>query len=297
MRPLSAWRLLAVLLACMSTAAVAEPFGWATGFSELYRVNLATGQATRIGGAAAIGFNDVEGLAISPGGLLYGVADGTRNLGGGSSASTDFLIRISTATGIGALVGQLPGLQGQGPGGQLDYGLAFTCDGRLWMASGTTGSLWEVDPTTAAVRLVGNAGQPIAGLAARGNTLYGISVDPQPGLYRVNRDTAAATLIGPLGVGGAVASAGLDFTSDGRLWATLDPNDSTRSRIVQVNPSTGAGTVVGTVNVDLDFRGLAIDAPSCSGAAPEAIPGPGLPLLLLLAGLAGGIGARRLSQR
>jgi hypothetical protein len=296
MRPLHAWQLLAALLACMSTAALAEPIGYAAGFSELYRVNMANGQATRIGPVAGINFNDVEGLAFAPNGLLYGVADGTRVVGSG----TDFLIRISTTTGVGALVGQLPGLQnlGTGPNFALDYGLAFTCDGRLWMSSTTIGDLWEVDPNSGAVRRIGNTGRSISGLAARGNTLYGVSIDPQPSLYRIDLDSAATTLLGPLGVGGQVNNAGLDFDSAGQLWATLDEIGAP-SRLARIDPWTGAGTVIGAFSVtDRPFKALALAPPGgCAGSAdPAPIPGPGLPLLALLAGIAAALGGRRLSR-
>jgi hypothetical protein len=303
MRPSHAWRLLAVLLIASPVAAIAQTVGYGAGFSELYRITLADGSLVRVGPAAGIGFNDVEGLAFAADGTLYGVADQTMQVGGGGSATTDFLIRISTATGAGSLVGQLPGLQGQGTGsGQLDYGLAFTCDGRLWMSSETIGSLWEVNPSTGSVRLVGNTGASISGLAARGNVLYGVSVDPQPRLYRIDTASAAATVIGPLGVGGVVVGVGLDFDSAGQLWATLDPGATVPgfSRLVRVDPQTGAGTVVAQLPIEfVTMKALAIAPTGGCAAAAEAtpVPGPGLPILVLLGMLLGGLGLRRMSTR
>ena len=127
MRPLLA-RLTAGLMALLPLAADAEPFGYAAGGdNQLYRLDLGSGQATRVG---AMGFVDVEGLALSPHGVLYGVADGGTGLPG--SSVPDFLVRIDPATGAGTAIGSL-GLMGQGTGAffDLDYGLAFTCDGRL----------------------------------------------------------------------------------------------------------------------------------------------------------------------
>jgi hypothetical protein len=305
MRPCTLRRFLAAMLMLLPALAGAAPFGYGAGFSELYRVNLATAQATRIGPVAGIGFNDVEGLALSPDGLLFGVADQTMALGGGNfSATTDFLIRISPTTGAGTLVGQMPGLQGQGPGtGQLDYGLAFTCDGRLWMSSDTTGNLWEVDRSTAAVRLVGNTGASISGLAARGNVLFGVSVDPQPRLYRIDPATAAAVAVGPLDVGGVVANAGLDFDASGVLYATLDPGATVPgfSRLVRVDPTTGAGTVVAQIPIEfVTMKALAIAPPGGCGsldAEPTPVPGPMAPWLALLGLLCVGLGMRRLAAR
>jgi hypothetical protein len=299
MRPLPAWQLLAALFICMSTAAIAEPFGYAARFNELYRVNLANGDATRIGPVAGIGFNDVEALSFAPSGLLFGVVDATRILPGGShSSTTDFLIRVSTTTGAGALVGQLPGMQGQGPGGNLDYGMGFGCDGRLWLSSATTGQFWQVNPVTADVSLVGNLGQPISGLAARGDILYGVSIDPQPRLYRIDVANATLSLVGPLNVGGVVSAVGLAFDADGQLWATLAPSNLTATRIARIDTASGAATVVASIASDVDFRSLAIGAPGgCTVAAPTPVPGPSLPVLLLLAGIAAAFGARRLSSR
>src|SRR5690606_34571120 len=151
MRPLRDW-LLAGLLTLLPLPVLADPLGYAVAFDTLYRVDLATGQATLIG---PVNFNDVDGLAFGPDGTLYGVADATAGSGSGIS---DLLIRIDTGSGAGTLVAPLAGLANTGPGGSLDYGLTFTCDGRLWASSDSTGQFWEVTPGTGAVRLVANTG-------------------------------------------------------------------------------------------------------------------------------------------
>lgn len=305
MRPRPAqW--LAAALVLFAASAAAQPLGYGAGFNELYRLDLATGQATKIG---PIGFNDVEGLAISPSGVLYGVADASMLINGQPSATTDFLFHIDTGTGAGTLIGQLPGLQGLGPTGNLDFGLAFTCDGRLWLAAETTGDLWEVNPATAALRAVGNTGATLSGLAGRGNQLYGVSVDPQPRLYRIDPATGQALAVGPLNVGGQVRNAGLDFDAAGVLWATLDSADLDPSRVVRVDLQSGQGTVIGNVTLaDIGFKGLAIASPAgCAGGggtgtggvppSPTVVPGPGTPALLLLIGLAGAFGVGRIRRR
>ena len=299
MRPLQG-QLLAGLMCFLPAVAVAEPVGYIVGFDTLYRTDLATGQTVPVG---PIGFSDVEGLAFAPDGTLYGVADA--GLSGGSGAS-DLLIRINIADGSGTLVGPLAGLSGTGPSGNLDYGLAFGCDARLWLSSDTTMQLWEVTPSSGATRLVGNTGRAISGLATSAGDLYGISVDATPSLFRIDTDTAVATPIGALNVGGAVADAGLDFDGNGRLWAVLDPEPSAEgaSRIARLDTTTGAGTVVANANVAaIGMEGLAIAAPIGCGnggqgqglaATPRQVPGPGLPLLALLAALAAAVGLRRI---
>ena len=292
MRPLPG-RLLAGLLACLPAAAMAEPVGYAVGFDQLYRIDLGTGQATVVG---PLGFIDVEGLAFSPSGVLYGVADAGRVPP--NNDQTDFLLQINTATGAATAVGQLAGLAGLGTGtfGELDYGLAFTCDGNLWLASDTTSQLWEVDPATGGTRLVGNMGAAISGLAGRGNSLYGVSIDGNESLLRIDTGTGQATAIGSLGLPDRMFDAGLDFAANGDLWVTIDyltppagipplRNDVARlnpmtGQILEWRVITGAGTDIDTVQME----GLALAPPGACGdvAEPELreIPGPG-PLLLI----------------
>ena len=295
MRPLL-HRLLAGLIALLPLAAAAEPIGYAAGFDTLYRIDHATGKATAVG---PIGFNDVEGLAFAADGTLYGVADATA---GSGSGVTDLLVRINPQTGAGTLVAPLAGLAGLGPGGNLDYGLAFTCDGRMWAASDTTTQLWEVTPSTGATRLVASTGTTLSGLAGRGLELYGLSVAPTPTLYTVNVTTGATTSLGTLNVGGVVDDAGLDFDSTGTLWATLDPEPLAEgaSRIASVSTITGQGNLVSTASVNLGMEGLAIAAnPICGGLSlpSQPVPGPGLPMLVLLGAFAATFGFAHLARK
>jgi hypothetical protein len=307
MRPVWAW-LLAGLMALLSRDVLADPVGYAAGFSDLYRIDFATGQASLVG---PIGYNDVEGLAFAPDGVLYAVADATA---GSGSGLTDFLIRINPATGAGTLVAPLAGLSGQGlPGAgsnfELDYGLAFTGDGRLWLSSDTLSLLWEVSPATGATRLVGSTGARITGLAGRGNELFGVSAVGAEALYRIDTGTGHALHIGNLGLPERMYDAGLDFDSSGRLWITIDyfspPSGipPLRNDVAQINPETGAVTSLRSIvgagsGIDtVQMEGLAIAPPVASGnvgvAPPSPVPGPALPALAVLAGLALALGLRR----
>lgn len=309
MRPLLFRRLLAVVALLSPLSALAAPTAYLAAFNTLYRLDLTTAHATRIGNG--IGFNDVEGLAFAPDGTLYGIADGTARSG---TEYTDFLIRIDPVTGTGTLVGHLAALAGQGPNGQLDYGLGFTCDGRLWASSDTTGRFWELDPRNGSVREVNNTGVPISDIAARGSELYGIGVkngfgDPyHQALYRIDPDTATATRVGSLRVSDALSASGADFDADGVLWATLDsqPPDTDRpTRLAQIDLVTGRATIMGPITGiadNISARALAIGPPGdClatgGGSAamePTLVPGPGLPALALLIILAVWTGHRRL---
>ena len=103
---------LAFVFALCSIALVAhaEPVGYVGSFDQLFRVDFGAGQSALVGNS--IGFADVEGLAIGVDGNLYGISDATKQL-----------IRISTSTGKGTLVGST-GLAGQGVGqfDALDFG-------------------------------------------------------------------------------------------------------------------------------------------------------------------------------
>jgi len=262
-----------------------------TGVDTLYRVDLATGQATRVG---AIGFVDVEGLAFHPDGNLYGVADGSADGG----ALTDLLIRINTTTGAGVLVAPLAGLANQGPGlGQLDYGLASTCDGRLWLSSDTLGTIWQVNRDSGAVTTLLNGGPRLSGLASRNNELYGIGVEDDEGLYRIDLGNKTTERIGSLGLPDKLYDAGLDFSADGRLWATLDyltPPDGAplvlRNDIALLDTSVGTASTrlvvrgVGEGLNTVQMEGMAIVPPVCvAGVTPTAVPGVSRLGLLALA--------------
>jgi streptogramin lyase len=256
----------AALLTVSVTQAAAEPFGYAVGFDTLYRIDLANGRATAIGNFGFVAGQqvaDVEGLAFSPSGELFAVAD-----------SIDVLVRVNTSTGRASLVGSL-GTRGSAPNenDNLDFGLTFTCDGRLWMSSETARRLWEVDPATGVARQVGATGADISGLAAIDNQLYGIGVEADAGLYRIDRNTAASTLIGQLGLSRAPLDAGLDFDEAGRLLAVLEYTQDRRPEIASLDLATGRATVIAQLQgtTVTDFEALAIAPPLCASA-----PGPGV---------------------
>lgn len=315
MRPI-ARRLTLAFGLLLSAAAGAQPFGYASGTDPdspglrdaLYRVDLATGSTTRLG---YVGFRDIDGLALHPDGSLYGAADGSAEAGG----TSDLLARINAQTGVGSFVTHFAGLAGQGPGqgGQLDYGLAVTCDGALWLSSDTQGHLWRVDPATGALDRVVTGGPPLSGLAARGSYVFGVSVEPDTSLYRYDIARKELVRVGPIAVLDRVFDVGLDFDAEGRLWALLDylvpPDglprlaqndlveiDPDTARLVSSKPITGAGSGLNRVQLE----GLAVAPPTCaSGGVPpapvsvSALEDPGRLLLVLVLALSAGLALRR----
>lgn len=312
MSPLN-WRHLAVLaILSAATGANAQTVGYAAGYDTLYRVTLETGAATAVGrfgavanGAGTVPISDVEGLAFSPRGQLYAVSD-----------ARDLLVTVDTTTGQATVVGSL-GLRGQG-GNQfdnLDFGLAFTCDGRLWLSSDVSRELWRVDPASGATTLVGKIDQPVSGLASWNGELYGIGVLDRHNVYRIDTATAQATLVASLGTSFTVYDAGADFDAQGRLWITLDslaPPEGLpsvyREELTRVDIANGmldARVITGIgsgINI-VQMEALAIAPPSCGNgggaAVTAAVPAQspwGLALMALaLAGL-GLFGLRRVAR-
>ncbi len=265
MRPLA--RRLALACAILLPLAVqAAPFGYVSSFDRLYRVDLGNGQHTLVGSFRLANNQpvyDVEGLAFAPDGALYGVSD-----------ASEVLIRINTATGASTVVGNL-GLAGQGTGSgnNLDFGLSFTCDGKLWLAAETARKLWEVTPATGATRLVGATGVKLTGLAARGNELFGIGASGDERLYSVDTATGATTAIGTrLGTNLSFDDGGLDFDADGTLWAVFDYRPTSPNRasdLARIDTVTGLATLTGGQVAD-DGEGLAIAPPVCAPSPPPS---------------------------
>lgn len=266
----------AARVACLSllfvgTSVLADPFGYVVNSDgpdfattdSLYRVNLATGQATRIG---AVGFADVEGLALSLTGVLYGVDDSSKTL-----------ITINTQTGAGTAVGGRRGnlgLTGQGVGSfdSLDFGLAFTCDGALWLSSDSTSKLWRLDPATGSASGALSIGQPVSGLAG-GTDLFGVTGERSPAtLTEIDtHEGMSIKVIGGLGSNLQFDDVGLDFDADGMLWAIVDYTQQGAeppSDIFRVSARNGAASLVAQTIPGIES--LAIAPPVCTNGQQQA---------------------------
>lgn len=118
----------------------------------------------------------------------------------------------------------------------------------LWI-SDTTGGLGIVDASNGNVQLVGNTGAVLTDIAFDANQdLWGISFGQ---LYRVNRTTAALTLVGNTNTGPLNA---LVFGANGTLYAAGQDGV-----LVSLNTTTGAATSLGSFGFrsagDLAFVG------------------------------------------
>jgi|SRR5579864_465329 len=111
----------------------------------------------------------------------------------------------------------------------------------LIYVEGSASALATLNPTTGAITEIGPTSVLLGGLGFVGGTLYGLAGDMN--LYSVNTSTAALTLIGPytgnFNGGGAMGS-----SSDGTLYSTNGVGD-----LWTVDPTSGAATLVGNMGL------------------------------------------------
>ena len=287
----------------MSQAHAADSIGYAEAFDTLYSVDLSTHQASEIGRATPLDslnprWANIVGLTFSPGGVLFAVSD---------AGAIKTLLRIDATTGLATAVGTLD----LGTQSQLDLGLAFTCDGKLWMSAGT-GQFWEVDPASAAATPLGNLGVTVTGLAAHGDRVYATGSQGNNVLYSIDTQTAQASAIGSYGSNNFITTASPGFDSAGTLWAVLDyvppPSGPSPdwSDLAQIRVDTGELTNLGAITPaqakwagdlqQIGLKGLAIPASVCAApglASTPALSWQALLALLLALLLTGGTWLRR----
>jgi hypothetical protein len=305
--PLRALLAALVFAVACGQALAADVIGYSEAFDTLYSIDLTTQTAVEIGRATPIGaprLANIEGLTASPAGTLYAVSD---------TATIKTLLQIDSATGLSTSVGTLT-FTGGNTSGQLDLSLAFTCDGRMWMASGT-GSFWQVDPATATATFIGDLGVKITGLAARGNVLYGTGSQGNNNLYTIDTATGATALVGAYGSSAPyITTISIAFDAAGNLHAILDfnpqPSGSTIIQwndLAQVTATSGALDDMGNITAsgnsvaDLEFvgmKGLAILPSACAGqASTSSLPALSWPSLLLLMALLMLVAGTQFSRR
>lgn|GEM_PF-316874 len=264
----------------------------ARDFDSLHRVVLQSGQAVKVGelrpGRNDAPYADVEGLAFNSKGVLYGIDDATKTL-----------IRIEPSSGAALPVGGREGNTGLARTASFDFGLTFDCNGGLYASSDSRRSLYQLDSDTGVATLVGTEGglgAPITGLAAKGNTVYGIGSEGFENLYRIDVTTGRATLVGPLGANLRFSDGGLDFDANGVLWGVADMSGASLnpepSILFRINEMTGAAERVATTVSGVES--LAIVPPICANleGTPQipAIPtlsGQSLSALALMMALLG----------
>jgi len=295
------------VLAGAAAAAHAEPFGYGINsdsqdpnipedhIANLYRIDLATGDATRIG---PVEFIDVEGLAFNQQGQLLGVDDITKTL-----------LHISTETGQGTPVGFEQYNLGLPVQPFLDFGMAISCDGRVFLSAENQRMLLEADmEENGAVEEIGGTNDtPITGMTSWGDRLLGLGSGDDPNLYEINPGTGDTTLIGALQNAAPYGDGGLAFDAQGQLWAITDrtavDSGNHPSQILRIDPDTGEATPVAETISGVESLAIAPPGgcqPAGPGPNPEEVPTLSkfnLAAMALVLLLAGGLLARQRANR
>lgn len=294
------------IFALASATAGAAPVGYSVNSDEplgdsLYRIDLATGAETLIGKVLSLGVGrtDIEGLAFDTAGTLWAVDDESR-----------MLFPVDPGTGLVESASEVS-ITGLGAASGNDFGLTFTCSGKLYLTSVESQSLYSLglDGTASLIGAAGSLGVRISAIAAYGNParLYGLGngliSDGGPkdnrSLYEIDTGDGTVTLIGEIGAQAAdYFEAGLSFDDSGTLWAITDRRTIAQnlgSEVLRLDTGTGEAALVSTTTV-AGFESLAVAPPAgCSpdngedSYLPVPVFGPAGALLAILALLATGI--------
>ena len=121
--------------------------------------------------------------------------------------------------------------------------IALSGEGQLFGVTST--HLYEVNPSTAEIELIGPLGISLASgleFSADGSLFLSDAPTPQTGnLYTVDTATGAANQIGEIGF---ASNGDLAFDDIGRLFMTAT-NFTTQFDLIEVDPNTGAGSLIG----------------------------------------------------
>jgi hypothetical protein len=165
----------------LATAAGGGVLGVDPTTDSIYGVDLATGTLTFV--VALVGTSTVANITFQPvSGQLYGCE---RN-------APYRLYTIDLVTGVATTVGTLSTVR---------TGLAFASDGTLYGCT-LNGTLYRIDPLTAAETLVGGGGGPslLEDATVRGDgTIFATDFDGD--LFSIDRVTGTNTLLGTSGLG------------------------------------------------------------------------------------------------
>jgi len=201
-----------------------------TGRTEqgvLLTVDQNQGQGTLVG---ATGYEELTGLALRPSNnVIYGTI--------ATSAATT-LMRVDAVTGEAYPVVVIPVSNLRA--------IAFDRNDDLYGAQFTTGGkLYRIDLANGDTTLVGNTNLTL---------LSGLAINPVDGslwaaratgqaIYTIDKATGVATVAGNTGIN---ATAELEFDATGNLFGLTGFGPNVVSNFVQINPTTGAATKIGS---------------------------------------------------
>lgn len=178
---------------------------------------------------------------------------------------------VDADTGVASQVGNM---------GLLMRDIAVSPSGQLFGVSETE-NLYTIDPTTAGISLVGSLGVTLAsGLDFRNDGTLFLATSPTAtdgNLYTVDTGSGAATLIGGIGFS---SDGDLAFSPSGQLYLAAQGGS-----LVEVDPSTGAGSLVGSHGAGnlnaMDFIGSQLIGVNAAGQVYELNTSTGLGTFLV----------------
>jgi hypothetical protein len=226
---------------CVNTSGSVDGTIWANSSTDLYKVDPSTFALTHVG---AFGPTDITDIAVTPAGELWAI-------------SFSSLYKVDKTTAAATYVA---GVSGSG-----NNGLTFLPSGNLLAADGS-GGVKSINTSSGAVTDIGNFGNGLSSsgdLVAVGNVMYGISSTGAGGsdasgnnvLLRVDVASGVATVVGPIGFG--------------QVWGLAYVNKkviafSTTGQIIQIDPASGAGSLLKTTGVQFWGAGMSPDVPANS---------------------------------
>jgi len=188
--------------------------------TPIYTIDTTTGAQTLLGNS---GFSNVQSLAFSPTGVLYGTTFG----GGGSNMR---LLTVDQTTGAATVVTPITPAPGTNSL-NASTGLAFDSSGNMYLIGrdfNQTGSLYTLNPSTGVVTSIGstNAIQTQDMAIASNGTAFALNIGnagtpaslTTRGVRSLDLATGNTTFLGePVG-GSTVQLTSMTFTPDGTLW-------------------------------------------------------------------------------
>ena len=131
-------------------------------------------------------------------------------------------------------------------------------------------ALSTVDDMTGFVTPIAKVPDLIALACSQSGELYGVSSGAGSTLYRINKETADVTAIGPTGLNPEyVQSMCFDPVTDRLYWAEVEYNGTTGLYEVDVN--TGKASLITAFAAHEEFGGIYIPAPQVENGAPGRI--------------------------
>lgn len=242
----------------LSGSTAAWLYGASVG-GTLYRINPVSGALTTVG---ATGLSTLMDIGFGADGKLYGV-DG------------DELYRIDQGSAGTALVGRL--------GLPEVNALAADKNGVLYGAD-TSGRVVRINSATGNASVIGSLGSNLVSWGdlafSRKGILFGtVHLAPFSGsapgyLASIDVSTGQATVIGKIGFDEVY---GLEFGPDGLLYAAAHGGKNHPPSLIQINPATGAGTLLRDFASSNGMVGFAAD-PTAFRITGKVVDADGNPL-------------------